>query len=172
MIFSIRATIRALAAPNHRISCPRRLWTYLTRELWRRGDGTHESGAFLLGSARGERLAVSALAFYDDLDPHAYDSGVCVLDGNAFAELWKICRARRLTVVGDAHTHPGVAKQSGADRTNPMVARIGHVAIIIPNYARAPVDLTSLGIYEYCGDHQWKTLMSSGGGSLYVGFWS
>jgi site-specific DNA recombinase len=59
------------------------------------------------------------------------------------------------TVVADAHTHPGKAFQSSSDKANPMVARQGHIAIIIPDYARHPIQPRLLGIYEYCGQHEW-----------------
>ena len=116
MISSIRATIREFVAPDHRISCPRKLWVRLARELWLRGEEVHEAGAFLLGNERKGRLVVHEILFYDDLDPHAYDSGVCILQSDAFAALWRMCRARRLTVVADVHTHPGAATQSTSDR--------------------------------------------------------
>jgi hypothetical protein len=172
MISSIRTTIREFVAPDHRISCPRKLWAHLGRELWRRGKGMHEAGAFLLGVERRGRLAVHGIAFYEDLDPQAYDSGVCVLQSDAFAALWKICREQRLTVVADVHTHPSVAKQSASDRTNPMVARRGHIAIVVPDFAKAPVSAEALGIYEYCGEHKWNTLNNMRQAVLYVGFWS
>jgi hypothetical protein len=173
MTFSIRTTIRALAAPEHRISCPQRIWRRVIEELNRRGEGSHEAGVFLLGVERRGRLEVKDMVFYDELDPSAYDTGVCVLHGDAFAILWALCRERDLTVVADAHTHGGAALQSHADRTNPMVARAGHVAIIVPHLARPPVKHPALGVYEYCGEHKWTN--RSGTSSkrfFYVGLWS
>src|SRR6185295_4503414 len=156
MNFSIRKIIRALLVPDHRISCGRELWRHVLNQLERRGEGNHESGVFLLGQENGGRLEVKDAVFYDELDDHAYSTGVCVLDGDAFAKLWAICRERGLTVIADAHTHPGFACQSSQDRTNPMIARSGHVAIIVPRYAKTPVLQSELGIYEYCGQHIWK----------------
>lgn len=171
MISSIRATLRALLAPEHRLSCSKALWAELLRELRRRGRERHESGAFLLGVKEDGRREAKAVVYYDDLDPHAYDSGVCVLHGDSFAKLWKICREHNLSVVADVHTHPGVARQSHSDQTNPMVANVGHVAIIVPNFAHAPVVDATLGIYEYCGNYAWKNFSGlSQRRYLYVGF--
>ena len=71
MTFSIKATIRAFVAPDHRVSCPRRLWDTVTHELDRRGERAHEAGAFLLGHANGERREVTDVVVYDALDPQA-----------------------------------------------------------------------------------------------------
>jgi hypothetical protein len=172
MISSIRATIRALLARNHRLSCAKSLWVGVLRELHQRGGEQHEAGAFLLGLRGDRRLEIRDVVYYDDLDPHAYDSGVCILHGDAFARLWKICRERSLSVVADIHTHPGPPSQSPSDRMNPMVSNVGHVAIIIPNFARAPVTEGSLGIYEYRGSYEWDDFSGlSRRRYLYVGFW-
>jgi proteasome lid subunit RPN8/RPN11 len=155
MNFSIKAIIRALVAPDHRLVCHHTRWTAILAELNRRGEDLHEAGAFLLGNDGEEPRIVRDVIFYDELDPRAYDSGVCILHAPAFAKLWSICRERKLSVVADVHTHDGLAFQSGADRDNPMVASQGHIAIIVPDFARAPVIQRRLGIYEYIGNHRW-----------------
>ena len=173
MTFSIKAIIRAFAAPRHRLSCRTALWQEVLQELHRRGGKRHEAGCFLLGTANGRRRQVCDVVYYDDLDRDAYASGVCILHGPAFAKLWQLCRAKRLTVVADIHTHPGAAFQSASDRTNPMVARDGHVAIIVPNFAVAPVPRDELGIYEYRGNHTWVDRSPRASrGFLYSGIWS
>lgn len=173
MISSIKAIIRAFAAPNHKLSCPPALWRRVTTELHRRGHRRHESGAFLLGTERGVRREALDAVFYDELDPQAYASGVCILKADAFSKLWAICRSRKLMVVADLHTHPGSAFQSESDRTNPMIARAGHIAVIVPNFAAAPVSYESLGIYEYQGDHRWTDRGHRAARRyIYTGFWS
>ncbi|PKP72187.1 MAG: hypothetical protein CVT83_01190 [Alphaproteobacteria bacterium HGW-Alphaproteobacteria-5] len=143
------------------------------RELDRRGERKHEAGVFLLGLAgEGRRVATHAI-YYDELDPNAYSTGVCVLYADAFAKLWTLCREAGLTVVADIHTHGGRAIQSISDKNNPMVARAGHIALIIPNMAAAPVPMEQIGIYEYRGNHQWFDRSPRvTRGYLYMGFWS
>ncbi|MEW6449203.1 MAG: Mov34/MPN/PAD-1 family protein [Pseudomonadota bacterium] len=173
MISSIIATIRAWRTPEHRLSCAFASWRRLVHELDRRGQRRHEAGAFLLGTTREGRHEVHDIVFYDDLDPHAYDTGVCILHGDAFAKLWALCRERGLSVIADVHTHPGAGFQSYSDRTNPMVARKGHIAIILPDFARWPVNTKRVGIFEYSGDHTWIDRSPSRAPAFfYTGFWS
>jgi hypothetical protein len=173
MKFSIRATTRALFAPRHKLRCSRALWTKILKELDRRGERRHEAGVFLLGTTANEERIVTDAVFYDEIDPNAYESGVCVLYGDAFSKLWEICRQRRLTVLADAHTHGGGASQSESDRTNPMVARAGHIALIVPNFARPGVAMRSVGMYEYLGNHEWNVPGYGIRNRLfYVGWWS
>lgn len=173
MIYSIRAIIREFVAPKHRIRCSKRRWNSIIHQLNIRGEGRHEAGVFLLGREIEGRREVRNSVFYDELDPNAYSTGVCVLHGDAFAKLWRLCRAKGLTVVADVHTHGGAAIQSGSDRTNPMVAREGHVAIIVPNLARSRVHHAKLGVYEYRGNHEWHNFSGIPARNFfYVGFWS
>lgn len=172
MNFSIRTTIRGLVAPKHRLSCSSKLWKEGLAELCRRGDGIRESGAFLLGSRQGERRAITCFLYYNDLDPGCLDTGIVVFDGAGYGPLWQLCREAGLVVVADIHTHPGTARQSPTDRQNPMVAVSGHIALIIPEFARRTIRLRDLGIYEYLGEHQWQD--HSGVGSetfFYIGRW-
>jgi len=172
MNFSIKTTIREFVAPDHRLSCSSRLWQQILAELHRRGQRRHESGAFLLGISHEKKCRVTAAIYYDELDPQAYSTGVCILHGGSFAKLWAICRDKNLTVVADAHTHPHGTFQSQSDRTNPMIARSGHIAIIIPNFAHPPIRTNELGIFEYRGQHEWTERTSfKSPGFFYTGIW-
>jgi len=169
MSFSIRATMCQLLHPQHEISCSSMLWQYLTDNLRRRGGGYRESGAFLLGSNYSGRARIKKIVFYDDLDPHSLESGIVRIDGRYFGKLWDICRQTRLAVVADVHTHPRGSAQSPSDRNNPMIARSGHIAFIIPNYATSSRCFDDLGIYRYLGNHRWLTVRDRS--FLYVGVW-
>jgi proteasome lid subunit RPN8/RPN11 len=134
------------------------LWLGCMAELRRRGRGEHESGCFVLGKVEKNKRRAVRCVYYDELDPKAYSSGVCILDGRAFPPLWEICRAEGLSVIADIHTHGGEAFQSCSDRENPMVARPGHLAVIVPRFAKGPVWRHRLGYYRYEGDHRWTNL--------------
>lgn len=157
---TIPAYVRTLRAPNYRLTCSAALWHSGLAELARRGGGQRESGAFLLGTRvsvwRRARARIVRFVYYDDLDATCLDRGIVIFDGRGFGPLWELCRSTGLTVVADVHTHPGAAQQSGADKVNPMIAVPGHIAIIVPKYARPPVAQQALGIYEYQGSHTWR----------------
>ena len=159
MNFSIAATICRLLAPEHEFSCSWLLWRRLISRLRERGRGSsRESGAFLLGRRRGHRVRVTNFVLYDDLDPRCLDSGIVRFDGRYFGALWDICKERDLAVVADVHVHPGSERQSDSDRAHPMIARAGHLALILPRFAAAPVRRADVGIYRYRGAKQWDVV--------------
>lgn len=69
--------------------------------------------------------------------------------------VWDLCRREGLEVVADVHTHRGGVGQSQTDRDNPMLPEVGHVAIIVPNFADRTYLPGQIGIYEYRGRRQW-----------------
>lgn len=139
------------------VKIPSLLWIRLLRQLRKRGGGCRESGALLLGKPGSQR--VSKFLCYDDLDETALDSGIVMFHAKGFVRLWDICQREKLRVLADIHTHPtSWIDQSESDRTHPMVAQPGHLALILPNYAKAnKKPLGGAAVYEYLGDHQWKT---------------
>lgn len=147
------------SAPLPELRCRPATWRRLLRSLRERGGYVRESGAFLLGRrAEGGGGLITSFLLYDDLDPLALHAGYVHLDGRHFGRLWDICGELGVTVVADVHTHPGGCGQSPSDQANPIVARAGHLAVIVPYFARPPVCRDTLGIYEYRGGGQWRTL--------------
>ena len=136
------------------------LWQKMLAQLRKRGGGERESGAFMLTPAATREI--DSFICYDDLDPAALEMGIITFHAAGFVRLWDHCQRHGLTVVADVHTHPtGWTGQSESDRTHPMVAIKGHVALILPDYAAANNRLLNgASVYEYKGNHKWKTCQS------------
>jgi proteasome lid subunit RPN8/RPN11 len=130
-------------------------WTDLLGELGERGGGYRESGAFLLGDLTGSRARARAVVYYDDLDPSCLTGGIS-FSGTAYGALWDACERLRLGVVGDVHTHPAVdVRQSATDKAHPMLPQAGHIALIVPHFARRSSTPEDVGVHRYEGDGRW-----------------
>lgn len=138
------------------------LWQELTEELGRRGlNGRREAGVFLLTSIKEDMRCVMRLVYFDDLDAECLVGGIYIRS-LGFSKLWEICEMEGLRVLADVHTHPGRSiTQSGIDRGNPMIARSGHIAIIVPYYGTRPVATHEVGVHEYRGDSGWVSWFGS-----------
>jgi proteasome lid subunit RPN8/RPN11 len=131
---------------------PSATWGAVVTELGRRGGGWSESGAFLLADRGGDLRRVTRVVYLDDLDPQCLQGGIH-FDGRAYSKLWDTCSAEKRVVVGDVHTHPGrCVEQSDLDAANPMVARDGHIALILPGLAIRPISAHEVGVYRYDGN--------------------
>ncbi|MEH2521976.1 proteasome lid subunit RPN8/RPN11 [Bradyrhizobium sp. AZCC 1610] len=160
-----------LAPP--RITCARRVWQTGVHELARRTrNGTRESGAYLLGRRRQNGTHdILEFVFYDDVDPKALATGIVTIRETALPRLWEICRARGYGVVADVHVHPGGYGQSASDRAGPVMPRAGHIAFILPNFARGTPKPGAIGMYEFLGEGRWHDHSRSGTRFLKLG-WS
>jgi hypothetical protein len=152
-----------MTTTDHCLVISASLFARLIDELASRGAGVRESGAFLLtqsaDSTPAEKMptAVTAIAYYDDLDPACLTGGI-TFSADGYTALGVICRRDVLRVVADIHTHPASwVDQSGIDAAHPMVALPGHIAIIAPRYARQPLALSDLGAHVFGGKGQWTS---------------
>lgn len=145
------------------LKCDPAIWVAGVEELRQRTlDGRRESGAFLLGCEEGSHKRILEFVFYDDVDPHALDSGIVHITSQCLSRLWAICRSRGYGVVADVHVHPGGYQQSASDQANPVMLRAGHYALIIPHFARRETRPGGIGMYEFLGNGQWRTHTASG----------
>lgn len=141
-------------------------------ELRTRGQGRRESGAFLLARRDKDLRRIVQAVYLDDLDPECLQGGIA-FSGLAYSRLGDICDAGHLVVCGDVHAHPGSGvHQSSIDMENPMIARKGHLALIVPRFAMGPIRSSDVGVHEYRGDDGWTSWTGADAAKrLRVGWW-
>ena len=145
-----------------RIEIDRGLWQEIVQELGRRSlGGSRETGVFLLSPVEESARRVVRAAYFDDLDPECLVGNIHIR-ASGFSKLWDLCDTERLRVIADIHTHPCAwVAQSPTDRENPMIAREGHLALIVPHYGTRPVQAREVGVHEYRGDRGWASWFGS-----------
>lgn len=137
----------------------------MLRELHRRGEDRRESGAFLLAARDAHPLAgareITRIFYYDDLDADCLTGGI-TMHATGLSRLNQLCKAHRLRVVGDVHTHPGKSvRQSRMDADHPMISLPGHVALIAPNYAAGIIGPDDLGAHRLLRGSTWEVAYGS-----------
>lgn len=153
-----------------KLVCSKALWTEIVSELHKRTSCSRESGAYLLGRRNWlGALRILHPVYYDDIDPACFEHGYVLLNGAQLGKLWRICRERNMDVVADVHVHPGGYSQSESDQQNPMMANSGHIALILPHFARGNCPPGQIGIYEHIGARRWRNHSRSAGRFFRVG---
>jgi proteasome lid subunit RPN8/RPN11 len=139
----------------------------MMRELERRSQHRREAGAFLLSPSDASAPNVSAVAYYDDLDPQSLTGGI-TFHAAGYTRLNKLCRDEQVCVIADLHLHPGSGvRQSDIDSAHPMVARAGHLALIAPRYGLRVTRADQLGAHLKTVDG-WTTYVESAVQRLFV----
>ena len=145
--------------PRPLLEVSQALFHALVVDLANSGRGVKESGAFLLGRQDGFRRFVTSYLMYDKVAPqssgqHAY----VAFTAEEMARAWEHCYATGLQVVADVHTHPFGPSQSISDRAHPIVSVAGHVALIVPNFARGSPQPRDLGVHLFGGAGRWHSM--------------
>lgn len=143
--------------PDPKLACQAKVWQAGVAQLHARTENRIESGAFLLGRETRSTRTIHEFLFYDDIDPDCFRRGIVEFNGRLLGRVWGYCRNSGLSVVADVHVHPYGYGQSPSDMQNPIVANAGHIALILPYFAKGPCLPGSIGIYEYLGNRKWKT---------------
>ena len=149
--------------PNRsRITIDSNVWQAMVVQLGERGlNGRREAGAFLLGATNGGERRAVAVVYFDDLDPDCLVGNIH-FRAVGYSKLWDVCDTQALHVIADVHTHPSTqVEQSEIDRAHPMIAQVGHFALILPDYATREVAVHEVGIHEYRGEVSWKTWLGT-----------
>jgi proteasome lid subunit RPN8/RPN11 len=142
------------------------LWGGMMEDLQKRSGGEREAGAFLCSSLHSHR--VCRWISYDELDPASLHFEYVRLEPAAFGCLAEVCNAGSLLVVGDIHCHPEGAVQSESDRRYPMICIAGHVALIVPRFARGVVTPSDVSFNLYCGNQRWRSYFGQDASALIV----
>lgn len=105
---------------------------------------------FSAGKARAPG-GILEFVYYDDIDPTCLRNGIVELDGRRLGSVWQRCSDAGMDVVADIHVHPGGHRQSSSDQENPMIAEVGHLALILPDFAAGKTNPGDIGVHEYRG---------------------
>lgn len=168
----MKTIIRALNGRAARLRLSHELWREMIAELAERGRGERESGAFLVASRVGDGRTIKTIAYLDDLDPDCLVGGIH-FHREGYAKLSAVCSDVNGRVVADVHTHPGTwVGQSATDQSNPMISRVGHIALVLPRFAQGGCFPEAVGFHQYRGCDGWKSVTGRKVRDLiYVGRW-
>jgi hypothetical protein len=84
------------------------------------------------------------------------EEGVCVVvDGQALHKVNVWLFEKRLTLVGQIHSHPGAAYHSATDDAFSIVTALGGVSVVLPEFARHGFDYASSAVYRLVGPGRW-----------------
>lgn len=78
------------------------------------------------------------------------------VDSNWLARLAVELHAARRSVRLQVHTHAGRAFHSRTDDENPLVTTPGFLSLVIPRFARPPIDPSSLFLAKLQSNGAWK----------------
>ncbi len=63
-----------------------------------------------------------------------------------------------LSIIAQIHSHPNEAYHSETDDAYPIVATKGGISIVVPRFAKDPIDLKNWAVYRLSSENRWVEL--------------
>lgn len=125
-----------------RFVVPATVLSATVRELHAVGGGEREAFVLWGGvvSDDGREVAVTSAVLPAQTASRSADGLLVVVEGDALFAVNKQLYGRGELLVGQVHTHPGVAYHSPTDDGYPLVTLIGALSLVIPDFGRYGID--------------------------------
>ncbi len=143
------------------VAVPRTAVEALMRHLRDVGRQGHEGMGLWVGTQDGTRFAVRGTVIPAQRHIRNAD-GVRVLVGAE--ELHRInvgLFKKKLTLLGQIHTHPGRAYHSSTDDANAVATAVGSLSLVVPDFASAPFDIRKVATYRLDARGRWSGMTAA-----------
>lgn len=130
------------------------------RLLRRAGRGGYEGVVLWPGRRDGPRISIEeALVPRQTVFRSEYGLGYRV-DEDELARIADHLADNQLVLPAQVHSHPGEAYHSEADDTDPIVATLGGLSIVVPDFASGPPVPAAWAVYRLFPAEGWVELTS------------
>jgi len=117
-----------------------------------------EAIAYWTGKFRNDEAVITRVIFPDEFRSDCAFVSAYV-DLNTALKICESIHRRHEYLLIQLHTHPFEAFHSWTDDLHPISHRVGFTSIVIPYFARYPLDdLNTWKVYEYKGLGKWREL--------------
>lgn len=137
--------------------------TLRTTEVWLRESGEEglEAVVLWIGYARDSATAVVAQPYFPEQVAYRGPDGVAVeVTQDGLARLISSLPPGNF-VLCRVHSHPREAYHSQTDDLNLLIGHPGAISIVVPNFAREPIELTGCSVNRLEPGSGWRELTAA-----------
>lgn len=80
------------------------------------------------------------------------------VDGNELHRINLWLYENKMSLIAQIHSHPSRAYHSSTDDDYPIIATIGGLSIVVPDFASRPIHLSTWAVYRLSGQNKWVEL--------------
>lgn len=131
-----------------RIAVSRALCEQALQHMRSAGRQGLEGVALWAGRLEGHTVRVSKTMIPKQTALGSSSGLLYLVEGDELHRLTVELYRNRLTLIAQLHSHPGEAYQSDTDDEFPIATTEGSLSIVVPNFARGPLDPSSWAVYR------------------------
>lgn len=125
-----------------------------------------EAVALWAGVLDGDIFRVKSTIIPDQQSFNTEDGLLYSVDGDELHLINVWLYKNKMTLLAQIHTHPGAAYHSKTDDDYPIMATLGGLSIVIPDFADSPFNIDNCAVYRLDGQLEWKGLTTTEASTL------
>jgi len=143
-----------------RIELPRRLAEDALAHLRRAGRDGLEGVALWAGQRDGNIFRIQRTIIPEQDATRTEQGLLYVVSGTELRRINQELYEAGLMLVAQIHSHPSRAYHSDTDDAYPIITVLGGVSVVVPDFGRKGINLTTWEVYRLRAGHGWAHLSS------------
>jgi hypothetical protein len=122
------------------------------------GEKRVEGVALFAGKENGNVFMIEETIIPEQKAMRLSEGLLYAVDGEELHRINVWLYENSMSLMVQIHSHPGEAYHSVTDDTYPIVATVGSVSIVVPDFASGPVEISFWKIYRLSQHNEWISL--------------
>lgn len=117
-----------------------------------------EGVALFAGKEEGSRFTIAETIIPKQLAMRLEAGLLYAVDSDELHAINVWLYENNFSLIAQIHSHPTEAYHSDTDDAFPIVATVGGISIVVPDFAKGPVDLSTCAVYRLSDSGVWVEL--------------
>jgi hypothetical protein len=126
--------------------------------LYRAGTQSVEGVALFAGVRKGDTFIIKRTIIPEQSAGNIEGGLIYVVGGEELHRIGLELFDAGLQIFAQIHSHPGAAYHSDTDDAYPIVTVIGGLSMVVPNFARGGIKLSSWAVYRLLPGMRWTEM--------------
>jgi proteasome lid subunit RPN8/RPN11 len=122
------------------------------------GQRRVEGVALFAGKENGEVFQIERTIIPKQEAMSLEEGWLYAVDGDELHKINVWLYENKMSLMAQIHSHPSEAYHSQTDDAYPIVATVGGLSIVVPNFARGQVDINKCAVYRLLPEMGWVEL--------------
>lgn len=140
------------------LDCIKKAYEHMRRA----GQVYVEGVALFAGKEQGSIFTITETIIPEQEALRLEEGLLYLVDGDELHRINVWLYEHGLSIMVQIHSHPRDAYHSATDDTYPIVATVGGLSIVVPDFARGPIEIDTWAVYRLMPNGDWIDLSVSG----------
>ena len=141
-----------------KISLPLQYMEHAYKHMREVGQKQLEGVALFAGKESNNLFKIETVIIPKQKAMSLEDGLLYAVDGEELHRINVWLYENKMSLIAQIHSHPTRAYHSDTDDAYPIVATVGGISIVVPDFASRPIDISSWAVYRLTAQSEWLEL--------------